>query len=80
MNEKKHLDVIVPPHVQGGVFSNIAQVNATPREVVLDFAFLQPNTNQAVIVSRVILTKEHAFELKKVLENVLRKYEQKKAK
>ena len=77
-DKKKQLKVIIPSNIQGGVFSNIAHVSASQREVVIDFAFLQPDMSQAVIVSRVILTKEHAFELKKVLENVLKKYEQKK--
>jgi len=84
-NKKNHLSqktlkVIIPHQVQGGVFSNVARVNLTSREVVVDFAFVDPNTNEGILVSRVILTKDHAVELKNVLEKVLKSYEKKKRK
>lgn len=77
-NEKKQLNVMIPSDVQKGVFSNVAQVNVSPTEVIFDFAFLQPNTNQAVMVSRVILTKEHASQFRKVFNGVMDKYEETK--
>ena len=78
-NEKKELRVNIPQQIQGGVFSNAARVNITAREVVIDFAFMEPNNpNQAILVSRIILTKEHTLDLKNVLERVLKDHEGKK--
>lgn len=76
-NNKKSLTVNIPQHMQAGVFSNTAKVNVSQREVVIDFALLEPNVKgSAVLVSRVILTKEHAVELKNVLAKSLKQYEE----
>lgn len=69
------LQINIPEKVQSAVFSNVAQVNATDREVVIDFAFVQPNTNRGIVVSRVALTPEHAKALRDVLANLLKRYE-----
>lgn len=69
------LKINIPERVQSVVFSNVAQVNATDREVVIDFAFVQPNTNQGIVVSRVALTPEHAKELRDVLTGLLKRYD-----
>jgi len=75
--DKKQIElkINIPEKVQSAVFSNVAQVNATDREVVIDFAFVQPNTNQGIVVSRVALTPEHAKALRDVLINLLKRYE-----
>jgi len=80
-NEEKNkveLKIIIPEKVQSAIFSNVAQVHATDREVVIDFAFVQPNTNQGIVVSRMALTPEHALSLRDVLINTLKRYENKK--
>lgn len=77
-NEDKkqvELKINIPERVQSAVFSNVAQVNATDREVVIDFAFVQPNTNQGIVVSRVALTPEHAKSLRDVLAGLLKRYD-----
>ena len=76
-SKKKELKVIIPQQLQGGVFSNVARISISPREVIIDFAFVEPNVNQAILVSRVILTREHAFELKNLLNKLLSQYEEK---
>jgi hypothetical protein len=75
--KKVELKINVPEKIQSPNFSNIAQVNATDREVVLDFAFVQPNTNVGIVVSRVVLTPEHAKALRDVLVATLQRYETK---
>jgi len=76
MEEKKvELKINIPEKVQSAVFSNVAQINASDREVVIDFAFVQPNTNQGIVVSRVALTPEHAKALQKVLTKLLLRYD-----
>lgn len=75
--EKKQVElkINIPEKVQAAIFSNIAQVNATDREVVIDFAFVQPKDNQGIVVSRVVLTPEHAKALSDVLNNLLKRYD-----
>lgn len=78
--EKKKVGfkIMMPEKVQAATFSNVAQVHATNREVIIDFTFVQPNTNQGIMVSRVALTPEHALSLRDVLINTLKRYEKKK--
>ena len=77
MEEKKpiELKINIPEKVQSAVFSNIAQVNVNDREVIIDFAFVQPNTDQGIVVSRVALTPEHAKALRDVLIKTLKRYD-----
>lgn len=76
-DKKIELKINIPEKNQAPLFSNIAQVNVTDKEVVFDFAFVQPNTNEGIVVSRVVLTPEHAKALRDVLINTLKRYESK---
>jgi hypothetical protein len=72
---KKNLEIFVSEKMRPGVFSNTAKVNASPREVVLDFALVEPvEPPKGVLVSRVILTPLHAMELRDSLNKVLERY------
>lgn len=71
----KNIEIFVPEKLRAGVFSNTAKVNASPREVVIDFALVEPvNPPKGVMVSRVILTPLHAVELRDSLNKVLERY------
>ena len=72
--KKPEINILVPEKSQSAIFSNIAQVNATEREVIIDFAFIQPNTNQGIIVSKIALTPKHAIALRDALNKVLERY------
>lgn len=79
-NKKQvELKITIPEKTQSALFSNVAQVNATDREVVIDFAFVQPNTNQGIVVSRIALTPEHAKALQNVLAALLKRYDKSEA-
>lgn len=75
---KMEIKIIAPEKIQSPVFSNIAQINITDREVVVDFAFLQPNTNQGILVSRVVLSHSHAKDIAKILASTIESHEKKK--
>lgn len=71
----KNIQIFVPERLRAGVFSNTAKVNASPREVVVDFALIEPTEPpQGTLVSRVILTPLHAMELRDSLSKVLARY------
>ncbi|HVW66248.1 MAG TPA: DUF3467 domain-containing protein [Candidatus Peribacteraceae bacterium] len=60
-----------------GVFSNTANVAASAHEVFLDFGLIAPPTsifggeNEITLVTRVILTKEHAIQLRDALSRTI---------
>ncbi len=72
--EKKELKIIVPEKIQAPLYSNVAQINVTDREVSLNFAYFEPNTDQGVMVSKIILTHDHAKELIATLGGTLEKH------
>lgn len=59
-----------------GVFSNTVNVSVTPGEVFLDFGLIAPNTSLfgeegGALVSRVVLTKQHALNLAEVIRRTI---------
>ncbi len=59
-----------------GKYSNLAIVTHSPSEFVLDFINVMPNMPHAPVVSRIILTPDHARNLLNALENNISKYEE----
>lgn len=72
--EPLELMVSMPDEVRKGVYSNLANVHMSQQEVVLDFLFRGPyKPKDTTLVSRVILSIEHAKLLEKALFSVLNK-------
>ena len=56
-----------------GIYSNLAIINHSASEFVLDFVCIMPGTPKAKVKSRIVLTPQHAKRLVKALaENVHR--------
>lgn len=62
--------------VATGVYTNLALVNHSPSEFVLDFIQLMPGVQQAQVRSRVILAPLHAKRLLNALQQNIASYEQ----
>ena len=60
--------------VASGKYSNLAIVNHSMSEFVVDFAALLPGVSKAKIHSRIILTPEHANRLAQALLENISKY------
>ncbi len=73
-NQRK-VKIKVPEKSQTPLFSNMARVNASSREVIIDFSFVQPNTDEGIVATRVALTPGHAKALRDALDNTLKHYE-----
>lgn len=74
------IQVIVPPHMRGGAYSNLANVTVTKGgEVILDFINANPHDNPpGTLVGRIILTASHARRLSETLKGILDKTLQQK--
>ncbi|MBL8993425.1 MAG: DUF3467 domain-containing protein [Spirochaetia bacterium] len=75
--DTRNIEIQLSEETAQGQYSNLAILNHTESEFVLDFVFLQPNTPKGKILSRVILTPEHAKKFHLALEDNLKKYEAK---
>ena len=62
------------PVDQMPVFSNMVQTTVNDREVLMQFLFVRPNTNQATMLAEIVLTPQHAIDLQKSLNEVIKKH------
>jgi len=69
------LNIEITDDVVEGVYSNLALINHSPSEFILDFIRMMPNMPKARVKSRVILTPEHAKRLLQALHDNVAKYE-----
>lgn len=75
-NQENNLNIELNEMVAGGVYSNLALVNHSPSEFVLDFIQLMPGVQQAKVRSRVILAPLHAKRVLNALQQNIQNYEQ----
>ena len=72
-NDPNNINIQLNEMVAAGVYVNLALVNHSPSEFVLDFVCIMPGTPKAKVKSRIVLTPQHAKRLIKALtENVHR--------
>ncbi|NQU82655.1 MAG: DUF3467 domain-containing protein [Parcubacteria group bacterium] len=70
--ESIDLKVSMPDAVKGGVYSNLANIHMSKNEIILDFLFRGPHgPKDATLVSRVIISMDHAKSLEKALFGIL---------
>ena len=74
-NKKEGLNIELPEEVAQGVYSNLAIINHSPSEFVVDFIQMMPGVPKAKVKSRVILTPQHAKRLMKAMIDNISKYE-----
>jgi len=73
--ENKQVSIELPEDLAQGIYSNLAVVNHSPTEFVLDFISMMPGMPKAKVKSRVILTPQHAKRLLAALNENVKKYQ-----
>ena len=58
-----------------GIYSNLAIINHSNTEFVLDYVTIMPGVPKAKVKSRIILTPQHAKRLLKALNENIQKFE-----
>ncbi|MDZ7292457.1 MAG: DUF3467 domain-containing protein [candidate division KSB1 bacterium] len=58
-----------------GIYSNLAIINHTPSEFVIDFVRFFPGVPKARVHARIVMTPQHAKSLVRALEENVEKYE-----
>ena len=58
-----------------GIYSNLAIINHSASEFVVDYVCIMPGTPKAKVKSRIILTPQHAKRLLKALGENIHRYE-----
>lgn len=73
--QSRQLRIEIDQETAGGVYSNLAMINHSQWEFVLDFIFMQPHRTQAAVRSRIITSPAHFKRLVKAMEDNLTRYE-----
>lgn len=74
-NKKEGLNIELGEEVAEGTYSNLAIINHSPSEFIVDFIQMMPGVPKAKVKSRVILTPQHAKRLMRALTDNISKYE-----
>ena len=74
-NNQKNIDIELTEDVAYGIYSNIAVINHSQSEFVVDFIQMMPNVPKAKVKSRIILTPQHAKRFAKVLNGNIKNFE-----
>lgn len=74
-NQANNFDIEITPETASGIYSNLALINHSGTEFVLDFIQMMPGMPKAQVKSRIVLTPQHAKRLAKALVDNLNRYE-----
>jgi hypothetical protein len=76
-NEQQgQINIELDEKVAEGIYSNLAIINHSASEFVVDFVTLMPGVPKAKVKSRIVLTPQHAKRFLKALGENIHRYEQ----
>ncbi len=75
--KKIKIEIQLDEETAQGVYANMAVVNHTDAEFVLDFVYVQPGVPRARVRNRVITSPRHVKRLIRVLQENMDSYEEK---
>jgi len=69
------INIELPEEVSQGIYTNLAIINHSVSEFVIDFVSIMPGVQKAKVRSRVILTPQHAKKFLRALQENVRRFE-----
>lgn len=72
---QQQINIDLPPEQAEGIYANLAIINHSAAEFVIDFSRLLPGIPRAKVYSRIVMTPQHAKSLLLALEDNIKKYE-----
>lgn len=74
-NKSGQINIELDESVAEGTYSNLAIINHSVSEFIVDFITMMPGIPKAKVKSRIILTPQHAKRLTKALADNVSKFE-----
>lgn len=74
-NKEGSIDIELSPEIAEGTYSNLAVINHSNSEFVVDFVNIMPGIPKAKVKSRIILTPQHAKRLAQALIDNINRFE-----
>ena len=72
----KQINIELDEKIAEGVYSNLAIINHSVSEFVLDFISIMPGAPKGKVKSRIVLTPQHAKKFLKALNENVKRFEQ----
>ena len=73
--KKNNINIELDEKVAEGTYANLAIINHSVSEFVVDFVSMMPGVPKAKVKSRIILTPQHAKRFMKALADNINKFE-----
>ena len=73
--QQQQINIELDEKVAEGIYSNLAIINHSQSEFVLDFVTIMPGVPKAKVKSRIVLTPQHAKRFLKALAENINRYE-----
>lgn len=73
--KKGQINIELDEAIAQGTYSNLAIINHSVSEFVVDFVNIMPGTPKSKVKSRIILTPQHAKRLAKALAENIKRFE-----
>jgi len=74
-NKEKQINISIDENLTDGTYSNLAVINHSNSEFIVDFISIMPASPKAKVKARIILTPEHAKRFNKALSENIKKFE-----
>ncbi|CCG54072.1 Protein of unknown function [Flavobacterium indicum GPTSA100-9 = DSM 17447] len=74
-NQEGQLNIELDEKTAEGIYSNLAIINHSNTEFVLDFISIMPGVPKAKVKSRIVLTPQHAKRLLGALHENIKRFE-----
>lgn len=73
MQHEKRISIRVPNETVPS-FSNATQVTVSDDSVVLQFAYLRPNTTDGHLIAEIVLSPKHAIDFSRALDATIKQH------
>lgn len=73
--QQGQINIELDENIAEGIYSNLAIINHSASEFVIDYVCIMPGTPKAKVKSRIVLTPQHAKRLVKALAENIHRFE-----
>ena len=73
--QQEQINIELDEKIAEGIYSNLAIINHSSSEFVLDFVSIMPGIPKAKVKSRIVLTPQHAKRLMKAIGEHIHRFE-----
>ena len=74
-NQQQQINIELTEEMAEGIYSNLAIINHSASEFVVDYVCIMPGAPKAKVKSRIVLTPQHAKRLVKALAENIHRFE-----